>query len=397
MTYKRSILAAALLAASSLTASAADYVITASADYSGPFADVMPNAMSGINAVADWWNEEVGEKLGVNVQVKIYDMRYDSAQIAKTWPSILSSDKPIIHLGFGSPDLVTLMKRLPNDKVPMLIGTAMVGLVWVPDGWHYSIRPTYSHEFAGLLSHLQEQKGSKLVIGPISTQNQAGFVDQVNGVRKLAETYPDRFEVLDTQWAETAPVSLTANVRTLAAGNPDVLLVGGTTAQVIAAAKAMGELNVRIPIIASTHNGLTEVAKGIDLADLEGSFSAFSFAAPELPDLAIEKVYEEHKKDGQWGLITAQSAAQALLALRVLEKAVAEVGADNVTGEAMRAALLGNTFTEEDLLGALPTLDFDETAPFPVGDIKATAEVVKNGRIEAIGSGWLAVPALEKW
>ena len=397
MTYKRSILAAALLAASSLTASAADYVITASADYSGPFADVMPNAMSGINAVADWWNEEVGEKLGVNVQVKIYDMRYDSAQIAKTWPSILSSDKPIIHLGFGSPDLVTLMKRLPNDKVPMLIGTAMVGLVWVPDGWHYSIRPTYSHEFAGLLSHLQEQKGSKLVIGPISTQNQAGFVDQVNGVRKLAETYPDRFEVLDTQWAETAPVSLTANVRTLAAGNPDVLLVGGTTAQVIAAAKAMGELNVRIPIIASTHNGLTEVAKGIDLADLEGSFSAFSFAAPERPDLAIEKVYEEHKKDGQWGLITAQSAAQALLALRVLEKAVAEVGADNVTGEAMRAALLGNTFTEEDLLGALPTLDFDETAPFPVGDIKATAEVVKNGRIEAIGSGWLAVPALEKW
>jgi ABC-type branched-subunit amino acid transport system substrate-binding protein len=397
MTYKRSILAAALLAASSLTASAADYVITASADYSGPFADVMPNAMSGINAVADWWNEEVGEKLGVNVQVKIYDMRYDSAQIAKTWPSILSSDKPIIHLGFGSPDLVTLMKRLPNDKVPMLIGTAMVGLVWVPDGWHYSIRPTYSHEFAGLLSHLQEEKGSKLVIGPISTQNQAGFVDQVNGVRKLAETYPDRFEVLDTQWAETAPVSLTANVRTLAAGNPDVLLVGGTTAQVIAAAKAMGELNVRIPIIASTHNGLTEVAKGIDLADMEGSFSAFSFAAPERPDLAIEKVYEEHKKDGQWGLITAQSAAQALLALRVLEKAVAEVGADNVTGEAMRAALLGNTFTEEDLLGALPALDFDETAPFPVGDIKATAEVVRNGKIEAIGTGWLAVPALEKW
>lgn len=397
MKFKSSILAAALLAASGLTASAADYVITASADYSGPFADVMPNAMSGINAVADWWNKEVGEKLGVNVQVKIYDMRYDSAQIAKTWPSILASDQPILHLGFGSPDLVTLMKRLPADKVPMLIGTAMVGLVWVPNGWHYSIRPTYSHEFAGLLSHLQEQKGAKLVIGPISTQNQAGFVDQVNGVRKLAETYPDRFEVLDTQWVETAPVSLTANVRTLAAANPDVLLIGGTTAQVIAAAKAMGELNVKIPVIASTHNGLTEVAKGIELADLEGSYSAFSFAAPELPNLPIEKVYEEHKKDGQWGLITAQSAAQALLALRVLEKAVAEVGVDNVTGEAMRTALLSNTFSEEDLLGALPTLDFDETAPFPVGDIKATAEVVKDGKIEAIGNGWLPVPALEKW
>jgi ABC-type branched-subunit amino acid transport system substrate-binding protein len=397
MKLRTTILAAALLAATSLSAKAADYVISASADYSGPFADVMPNAMSGINAVADWWNKEVGEKLGVKVNVKIYDMRYDAAQIARTWPAILSSDQPIIHLGFGSPDLVTLMKRLPNDKVPMLIGTAMVGLVWMPDGWHYSIRPTYSHEFAGLLAHLQEEKGEKLVIGPISTQNQAGFVDQVNGVRKLAEMYPDRFEVMETQLAETSPVSLTANVRTLAAGNPDVLLVGGTTAQVIATAKAQGELGVKIPIIASTHNGLTEVAKGIDLKELEGSFSAFSFAAPERPDLPIQKVYEDNRKEGQWGLITAQSAAQALLALRVLEKAVEKVGADNVTGEAMRAALLENTFTEEELLGALPTLDFDETAPFPVGDIKATAEVVRDGKIVPLGDDWMTVPALDKW
>jgi ABC-type branched-subunit amino acid transport system substrate-binding protein len=397
MKIRTSILAAAMLAASSFGALAADYVFSASADYSGPFADVMPNAMSGINAVADWWNKEVGQKIGVNVKVKIYDMRYDAAQIAKTWPAILSSDKPIIHLGFGSPDLVTLMKRLPGDKVPMLIGTAMVGPVWVPDGWHYSIRPTYSHEFAGLLSALQEKKGKKLVVGPISTQNQAGFVDQVAGVRKLAATYPDRFEVLDTQWVETAPVSLTANVRTLAAGNPDVLLIGGTTAQVVAAAKAMGELGVKIPIIASTHNGLTEVAKGIDLASIEGSFSAFSFAAPERVGLPIEKIYEANKKDGKWGLITAQSAAQALLAFRVLEKAVAKVGADKVTGEAMRAALLDNVFTEQELLGALPTLDYDASAPFPVGEIKASAEVVKDGKIVPYTSGWMPVPALAKW
>ena len=90
MKIRTSILAAAMLAASSFGTQAADYVFSASADYSGPFADVMPNAMSGINAVADWWNKEVGQKLGVNVKVKIYDMRYDPAQIAKTWPAILS-------------------------------------------------------------------------------------------------------------------------------------------------------------------------------------------------------------------------------------------------------------------------------------------------------------------
>ena len=397
MKLKSVALAATLWVTASLPASAADYVMSASADFSGPFADVMPNAMSGITAVANWWNKEVGAKLGVNVKVKIYDMRYDASVIAKTWPAILSSDAPIMHLGFGSPDLVTLMKRLPNDKVPMLIGTAMVGLVWVADGWHYSIRPTYSHEFAGLLSHLQSKKGTKLRIASVSTQNQAGFVDQLNGLRKLARTYPDRFEMLATQWVDTSPVSLTNNIRTLAADKPDIIIVGGTTAQVIATAQALDELKLSIPIVTSTHNGLTEVAKGIDLAKLNGSYAAFSFSAPERANLPLRDIYEANKKDGQWGLITAQSAAQALLAFRVLEKAVATVGKDKVTGAAMRAALLDNVYSEKELLGALPALDYDNTAPFPVGKIKATAEIVKGGKIEAFGEEWMDVPALEKW
>ncbi|MCA3514776.1 MAG: hypothetical protein IOC96_16450 [Rhodobacter sp.] len=96
-------------------------------------------------------------------------------------------------------------------------------------------------------------------------------------------------------------------------------------------------------------------------------------------------------------MISAQSAAQALLALRVLERAVAKVGRDNVTGEAMRQALLDNVFTEQELLGALPTLDFDESAPFPVGRIRATAEVVRGGQIVPLGTGWIDVPALTKW
>jgi ABC-type branched-subunit amino acid transport system substrate-binding protein len=397
MTLRRTALAAAFLAATALPAASAEYVMSASADYSGPFADVMPNAMSGINTIVDWWNREVGEGLGVKVNVKIYDMRYDPAVIARTWPSILASDKPILHLGFGSPDLTTLMKRLPDDKVPMLIGTAMVGLVWTPDGWHYSIRPTYSHEFAGLFAHLQERKGDKLRIGAVSTQTLAGFVDQVNGIKHLAETYPDRFELVDTQWVEASPVSVTSNVRALAEKEPDVLLVGGTTAQVIAVAKALQELGLDIPIVMSTHNGLAEVSKGISLSELEDSMSAFSFAAPGKAELPIRDVFEANKKDGEWGTITAQSAAQAILALRVLEKAIETVGADNVTGEAMRQALLDGTFTEADLLGALPTVDFDTSAPFPIGKIKSTAEIVVGGEITPLGEDWMDVPELTKW
>lgn len=395
MKLKATLMAGALVLAG--PGHAETYTMTASADYSGPFADVMPNAMAGLNAMVDFWNAEVGEDLGVDVDLKIYDMRYDSAMIARTWPSILSGDEPIMHLGFGSPDLTTLMGRLPNDKVPMLLGTAMVGLVWQPDGWHFSIRPTYSHEFAGLFSHLQEEKGEALKIAAISTQDQAGFVDQVNGVKALAEQHPDRFTVTSTQWADTEPVSLTSQVRAVLADAPDVLLIGGTTAQVIAASKAMDELGNRVPIVVSTHNGLTEVSKGLSLEQMDGAYSAFSFAAPEKEELPIRDVFNEHSTEGEWGTITAQASAQAILALRVLENAINDVGKENVTGQAMHDALLAHEYTEQELLGALPTLDYDDSAPFPVGDIKATAEVVKDGKITVLQADWFDVPQIEKW
>ncbi|MCZ8271759.1 MAG: ABC transporter substrate-binding protein [Beijerinckiaceae bacterium] len=397
MKLRTKLIAAAAWLVASLPAQATEYVMSVSADFSGPFANVMPNAMSGLKSITDWWNEEVGKRLGVSVKLSIHDMRYDAAVIARTWPAILRSEKPIMHLGFGSPDLTTLMRRLPNDKVPMLIGTAMVGLVWSENGWHYSIRPTYSHEFAGLLARMQQEKGRTLRIASISTQNQAGFVDQVNGLRHLAKTYPDRFEMLETQWADTAPVSLSSSVRAIVGQNADVIIVGGTTAQVQATASALKELGARIPVITSTHNGLTEAAKGTALVDMDGFYSAFSFAAPGQESLPLRDVYNRYRKEGNWGMISAQSAAQALLALRVLERAVAKVGRDNVTGEAMRQALLDNVFTEQELLGALPTLDFDASAPFPVGQIRATAEVVRGGQIVPLGTGWIDVPALTKW
>ncbi len=398
---KHGVAAAMAIAAATVlapAAKAAEYVMSASADFSGPFADVMPSAMSVIQAVTNWWNKDVGQKLGVKVNIKIYDMSYDAAVIARTWPSILASDSPIMHLGFGSPDLTTLMKRLPNDKVPMIIGTAMVGLVWQPKGWHFSIRPTYSHEFAALFAKLQKDKGSKLKIGAVSTQTAAGFVDQVKGVEKLASMYPDQFEVVDTQWVAASPVTVTNNIRDMLEKKPDVIMVGGTTAQVVATAAALDELKVHIPIASSSHNGLSEAGKGGDLSKLEGSYSVFSFAPDNQKDLPLREIYLANKEgDGKWGLIADQSAAQALLALRVLEKAVAKVGPDKVTGQAMYDALLANTYSENDLLGALPTLKYDDTAPFPVGEIKAKAQIVKDGKIVPLGDAWLDSPKLENW
>ncbi len=393
--------ALALLAAAVPEARAqAQYNVSISLDYSGPFAAVMDSWYGGQQSVIDWWNETRGKALGVKLNVKTYDMRYDASQVARTWPQILADDKPIVFLGMGTLDLVSLMKRLPADKVPMIMGTAMVGPLWTANGWHFSFRPTYSQEFAGLFSYLQSRLPEKraLRIGTVSTQGIAGYVDQVNGVVKLAQTYPDRFVMASSQWVDNTPINVTSQIRELLATKPDLILVGTNTAQVVATVKAVKELGAKVPVVTSSHNGLTEVAKAVPMADLEGSYSVFGFAPSMDSSVTAAQIFEKYNKTkGTWGLTAAQTAAQALLTTAVIERAIGAVGAGNLTGQAVYDALQGPAFGTEHFQGLLKSVQFTKEAPFPTTNLSVKAVTVKDGKLVPLSAEWMAVPELAKW
>ena len=392
--------AIALLAAGQPAQAQSTYNVSISLDYSGPFAAVMDSWYGGQQSVFDWWNETRGKTLGVKLNVKTYDMRYDASQVARTWPQILADDKPIVFLGMGTPDLVSLMKRLPGDKVPMIMGTAMVAPLWTANGWHFSFRPTYSQEFAGLFSYLQGRLPEKraLRIGTVSTQGIPGYVDQVAGVVKLAQTYPDRFVVANSQWVDNTPINVTSQVRELLAAKPDVILVGTNTAQVVATVKAVKELGAKVPVVTSSHNGLTEVAKAVPLADLEGSYSVFGFAPSMDPSVSAAQTFEKYNKTkGTWGLTAAQTAAQALLTTAAIERAIATVGPTKLTGQAVYDALLGPAFGPEHFQGLLKSVAFTKEAPFPTANLSVKAVTVKDGKLVSVTSEWMVVPELAKW
>lgn len=72
-----------------------NYNVASLADFTGPYADVMKNLVGGRWAkVVAWWNEEVGKGLGVKINMKDFDHRYDAAQVASLWPGIKSELKP---------------------------------------------------------------------------------------------------------------------------------------------------------------------------------------------------------------------------------------------------------------------------------------------------------------
>ena len=237
----------------------------------------------------------------------------------------------------------------------MIMGTAMVGLVWTANGWHFSFRPTYSQEFAGLFAYLQSgcPTSARCASAPSAPKAFAGYVDQVNGVVKLAQTYPDRFVVANSQWVDNKPINVTSQVRDMIATKPDVVMVGTNTAQVVATVQALKDLGAKVPIVTSSHNGLTEVAKAVPLADLEGSYSVFAFAPSKDPSVTrARKIFEKYNKTkGTWGLIAAQTVAQALLATAAMESAIATVGPTKLTGQAMYDALEGPAFGPENFQG----------------------------------------------
>lgn len=376
------------------------YNVSISLDYSGPFAAVMDSWYGGQQSVFDWWNETRGKKLGVKLNVKTYDMRYDASQVARTWPQILADDNPIVFLGMGTPDLVSLMKRLPADKVPMIMGTAMVGPLWTANGWHFSFRPTYSQEFAGLFAYLQDRLPGKraLRIGTVSTQGIPGYVDQVNGIVKLAATYPDRFVIAGSQWVDNTPINITSQVRELLATKPDLIMVGTNTAQVVATLKAIKELGAKVPVVTSSHNGLTEVAKALPMADLEGSYSVFGFAPSMDASVTAAQIFEKYNKTkGTWGITAAQTSSQALLATAAIERAIATVGPTKLTGQAVYDALEGPPFGPEHFQGLMKSVAFTKDAPFPTTNLSVKAVMVKDGKFVPVSADWMPVPELPKW
>lgn len=390
---------AALAISAPPVAAQSTYTFSVSVDFTGPFADIMPSWHAGQRAMFAYWNDTKGKELGIKADYKVYDMRYDAALVASSWPGILAKDKPIMHLGMGTPDLVSLGKRLPRDEVPMIMPTAMVGLMWAPNGWHFSFRPTYSQEFAALLAELQKNLPQKraLRIATVSTQGKPGYEDQVNGVVHLAKTYPDRFAMASFVWIEDNPVSATDRIRTALRDNPDVFIVGATTAQAVSTLKALKELGRKVPIITSSQNGLPFLVSVLDPADVEGSYSVFAFAPSVEATKAREIFKKYHSGQGVWDLSASQAAAQTLLALRTLERAAKTVGKDKVTGSAMYQALLAGPVSSDDMLGLTPAIAFDKSRPFPVGQVQAKAITVKNKQIVPVGAGWLPSPELSKW
>jgi branched-chain amino acid transport system substrate-binding protein len=402
--FSRSCALVAALSACGMAQAQTTYQIAGLADFTGPYADVMKDWTSCRRGVLDWWTEEVGKKQGVALKVKDYDTRYDVAQVASLWPGIKSELNPVAIFGVGGPDTAALQQRLPKDKVPLILSTAGYGFAWKPDSWVFNARPTYPHEAAAFYKWMQKKSGSTapLKVGVISSEVSPAYVDIHKGVEHFSKDNPGVMEVVETIYTEAQPTDLTQQVARLVRKGATVLQVFNNTASVVAARRALQSLGKNdIPIVMSAHNGLLSSGKALGgLKQLEGSYEVYGMAMAT-DDVTptrtyFDKLRTDYKVDANFSSACIMGMSQAMIVVRAIEQAITVKGANGVTGEDVRTAMLSTPLSTERSFGILPSISFQADAPFPTQGISVNIGTVENGKYKMVEHN-IPSPTLNKW
>ncbi|MGQ3002119.1 ABC transporter substrate-binding protein [Hydrogenophaga sp.] len=379
------------------------YQVPAMSDFSGPFSSIMPMMAGGREAVATWWNAEVGAKMGVKIEVKSYDTRYDAAQTASLWPGVLAT-KPLVGLSAGGPDTAALQQRLPTDKVVMISGSAANGSGWRPNQWVLTPRPTFVHEITGFIEWYQKTKtpGRPVKVAMFTTEASPSFADMAKGVSAYAKASPNVVNLVEMVFVDVQPTDVTLQLRRVLNAGAEVILVPTNIQQAVAVKRAMQALGKNVPIVHGLQNspGMLQKLVG-SMAAMEGDYEVHGGVITSEEDTEAKRFYDllvaRHGMKVPWHAITSLGMTQTLLAVRAIEVAAKKHGPDKLSGELIYTTLLETTFPAKDFFGLTGgDLDFSVEAPFPTKDPRINIGQVVGGKLTTVAKG-VPVPRLGKW
>jgi branched-chain amino acid transport system substrate-binding protein len=391
-----------------LAAPVTTYKVPVISDFTGGYAYLFKSWVPIQKAVFAWWNDTEGKKIGVNLDLKFYDGRYDPTVIASMWPGILAECKPIMGLGGGGPDVAALQQRLPKDKVPLYYGTASYGYGWLPDQWLFQVRPTYVQEFLTAFVWYAQQHPEKkpLKLGHFSV-NIPASLDSTKGFQKYFKEVLEPKgigKIVAHEFSELTPVDLSSQVKKMIDAKADMVMGPITTAMSIAYIRACQTYGVNIPTIAAPHHTIYAYASAMKTYEpFEGHLVVAAHASVTEKDSPAYKWFQvlmqKYGLDEKlWNVYSMMALNQSILAVRAVEHAAKKVGGAKLTGPAVYNAMFTGPFTYEELMGTLPPLHFTKAAPFSAKEMKVKIETVKNGQYALADPAWIPIPTdIKKW
>ena len=348
-------------------------------DLSGPYAAITSPLINGMQDAVDAVNEQGGIR-GANIEVQFQDTGGSVDEAVAAYDRFTSEDDNVlIMFTYGSPEVEALSSRFAEDKIPTLSAGLSASAFYGPDsGYVFGLGPIYPDQFGYFLDWLTvnwadvkpASAGDEIKLAYLSwpgafgqgalTDESRAYAESL-GVEIVAEEQYDLSPTADTTTALLNAQAAGANViwtNTLAFG-PAALMNG------------LGALGLQDEFLLSGDNWAMDVATYAFVSDpalAVGLYSPFPYLwwnDTDHPGIQYaEELYQANERgpgDHNAGYLMIMAGAD--VAIQAIEKAIDEVGFENLTGEVIHD-MLADQGPYEGLEGVM-RLDYSDGSRSP--------------------------------
>jgi branched-chain amino acid transport system substrate-binding protein len=333
------------------------YTIPEYDDVTGPYSELSKFVLPTFQIVYDWWNENVGKKIGVKLVRKIYDTRYDAAETASIHARVVPTDKPIAIITTGGPMIVPIIEKIQEQKIVAINAVPGYSFLHRPAGWAFCPLRAYAQLHAAyvvwMVKEWKEPRKPRIIYD---------VFEGIAGKDMAATASPwfranPNIEYLfgEAMFHPASPVDLSVHVRKVMEKKPDFILCVPTSVSATAYYSALRELGYlhKVTLVQPPYQGLDILAgmMGDEMVEGDREVNSANFA----PGTKAEEIFNANigklSTISKWGGSTSQYQICVWILARAVERAAKKVGPGNITSQAIYDVLNEGRFSREELMG----------------------------------------------
>jgi branched-chain amino acid transport system substrate-binding protein len=358
------------------------YKIVSLLDYSGPFANRGKPVEQMQRLLVDWYNETRGATRGVTLQFEPVDTGYDQAKTVQAYERAVQDPALIGIVTFGSPNVIAIQNRLPENKIPAVHGGPSYSLM-EKGSWVFTPLNDYARYFATAIGwRLQSwTESTPLKVAFVTFDGSSGR-DWANALGGKIEGM--NAEIVLSEFVSPKALDVAVNVEHILDAKPDMVILAGTDQlQPLLLTELKANEFDMTKVFNSQHEGLGLLALlGVPDDVLEGTHEA---TTENYTDTSTEafKIYDSRKAkyDTRWSADTLLHFPSVLVLLDAIDRAVEKKAGGKITGEDVHAELENGSFDGRGLLGEIK---FDSATDPTLGAASLVILQQKDGAVTAV-------------
>jgi branched-chain amino acid transport system substrate-binding protein len=348
-------------------------------DLSGPYAAITSPLINGMQDSVDAINEQGGIR-GATIEVQFQDTAGSVDEAVAAYDRFTSEDDNILMMfTYGSGEAEALASRFAEDKIPTLSAGLSAPAFYGPDsGYIFGLGPIYTDQFGYFLDWLTANwadakpagAGDEIKLAYLSWPGAFGQGALTDESRAYAESLG--VEIVAEEQYELSPTAdtTTAILNAQAAG-ANVIWTNTLAFGPAALMNGLGALGLKDEFLLSGVNWAMDVATYAFVSDpalAVGLYSPFPYLwwnDTDHPGIQYaQELYDANERGpGDHNVGYLMIAGGVDVAVQAIEKAIDEVGFENLTGEVIHD-MLADQGPYEGLDGVMK-LDFSNGSRSP--------------------------------